>query len=76
MTANANATKEPLKECQQVHKCSNCHPQVFEMKAGSNPINMDAMRAGLYCAKCHNGKIAWEIGFETCQRCHQETLPP
>lgn len=52
-------------------KCANCHPRVFEMKKGSNPITMDAMRAGLYCAKCHNGKIAWEIAFTACPKCHQ-----
>ncbi len=57
-------------------KCANCHPRVFEMKAGANPINMDAMRAGLYCAKCHNGKIAWQIGFTNCPRCHQARPTP
>ncbi|MFQ5524692.1 MAG: c(7)-type cytochrome triheme domain-containing protein [Thermoanaerobaculia bacterium] len=51
-------------------KCASCHPSVFEMKAGANPITMTAMRRGEFCATCHNGRIAWEIGFTTCVRCH------
>lgn len=56
-------------------KCANCHPRVFQMKKGANPITMDAMRAGLYCAKCHNGKIAWQVAFTACPKCHQAQTP-
>lgn len=52
-------------------KCASCHPAIFEMKAGANPVTMTAMRRGEFCATCHNGKIAWEIGFTTCVRCHE-----
>jgi len=51
-------------------KCSSCHESLFRMKAGSNPITMTAMRRGEFCASCHDGEIAWEIGFLTCVRCH------
>ncbi len=51
-------------------RCSACHPSLFEMKAGANPITMDAMRSGRFCATCHSGKTAWSIGFEVCVRCH------
>lgn len=51
-------------------KCYACHPAVFEMKAGSNPITMDAITEGQFCGTCHNGKIAWSVGFDTCNRCH------
>ena len=51
-------------------KCASCHPAIFEMKAGANPITMTAMRRGEFCATCHNGRIAWEVGFTTCVRCH------
>ncbi len=51
-------------------RCSACHPSVFAMKAGANPVTMDAMRGGLFCAKCHSGQTAWAIGFEVCVRCH------
>ena len=54
------------------YKCYACHPSVFEMKAGANAINMDAIREGKFCGTCHNGKIAWEVGFDTCSRCHVE----
>lgn len=55
-------------------KCYACHPAVFEMKGGANEISMDGLRAGEACAKCHNGKIAFAVGFETCRSCH--SLPP
>lgn len=54
------------------YKCYACHPAVFEMKAGANAITMDAIQEGKFCGACHNGKIAWEVGFETCNRCHVE----
>ncbi len=54
------------------YKCYACHPAVFEMKAGANAITMDAIREGKFCGACHNGKIAWEVGFDTCNRCHVE----
>lgn len=52
------------------YKCYACHPAVFEMKAGANPITMDAIRAGQYCGVCHDGDTAWGVGFDTCNRCH------
>ena len=52
------------------YKCYVCHPAITEMKAGANPITMDAIAAGKYCGACHNGKIAWAVTFETCNRCH------
>jgi c(7)-type cytochrome triheme protein len=54
------------------YKCYACHPSIFEMKAGANAITMDAIREGKFCGTCHNGKIAWEVGFDTCSRCHVE----
>lgn len=51
-------------------KCSACHPDLFEMKKGSNPITMDALRQGEFCAKCHNGETAFEVTFDSCTRCH------
>lgn len=52
------------------YKCYACHPRPFEMKAGANKITMDAIQEGKFCALCHNGKIAWPVSFETCNRCH------
>jgi c(7)-type cytochrome triheme protein len=53
-------------------KCYACHPTIFEMKAGANAITMDEIREGKFCGTCHNGKIAWEVSFDTCNRCHVE----
>ncbi len=52
------------------YKCYACHPSITEMKAGANTITMDAIAAGKFCGACHNGKIAWAVTFETCNRCH------
>jgi len=41
--------------------------------AGKDPITMTAMRRGEFCATCHNGKVAWEVAFTTCIRCHVAT---
>lgn len=54
------------------YKCYACHPSIVEMKAGANRITMDDISAGKFCGVCHNGKIAWEVNFDTCSRCHVE----
>jgi c(7)-type cytochrome triheme protein len=51
-------------------KCYACHPDPFEMRAGANDISMDAMRQGQFCARCHNGQVAFPISFDTCRTCH------
>jgi c(7)-type cytochrome triheme protein len=49
-------------------RCENCHPEIFEMQAGANPISMAKIFAGEYCGRCH-GKVAFapQTG---CPRCH------
>jgi c(7)-type cytochrome triheme protein len=49
-------------------KCKVCHPNIFEMKQGSNDITMVKIVKGDFCGKCHNGKIAWPPIY--CDRCH------
>lgn len=53
-------------------KCYACHDAIFQMKAGADAITMDAVRAGKFCGVCHNGKIAFAVGFDTCDRCHNQ----
>lgn len=53
-------------------KCYACHDSVFVMKAGANPITMDAIQRGEYCGTCHNGKTAFQATFNTCVRCHRQ----
>ncbi len=52
------------------YRCNVCHPAIFELKRGADPVSMEAMGNGRFCAVCHNGKIAWGISFDTCNRCH------
>ncbi len=52
------------------YKCYACHPTLFEMKAGASKISMEAIQEGKFCGACHNGKIAWGMTFESCNRCH------
>ena len=49
--------------------CNNCHPSIFRMKAGSNPITMEAILKGEFCGRCH-GKVAFAIS--DCTRCHSQ----
>jgi len=53
-------------------RCYVCHDAIFQMKAGSNPVTMDAIMDGKFCGACHDGKTAFAVGFDTCARCHSE----
>jgi len=53
-------------------KCYVCHDTIFQMKAGVDPVTMDAIRDGKFCGACHNGKVAFPVGFDTCDRCHHQ----
>ncbi|MBI4528926.1 MAG: hypothetical protein HY695_34445 [Deltaproteobacteria bacterium] len=56
--------------------CASCHPEIFQMSKGADPITMDKIFAGQFCGQCH-GKVAFRV--ETgCIRCHArmaEALP-
>lgn len=52
------------------YRCYACHPAPFEMKAGGTKITMDAIQDGKFCGACHNGKVAWAVSFDSCNRCH------
>ena len=52
-------------------KCHVCHDAITVMKAGANPITMEAIQQGKYCGTCHNGKTAFQATFEACPRCHR-----
>lgn len=57
--------------------CTNCHTQIFQMKAGGNPeMTMPKIAAGEYCGRCHN-RVAFPL--TDCTRCHvkpKETASP
>jgi c(7)-type cytochrome triheme protein len=48
--------------------CSECHRDVFRMKAGADRMDMAAIYGGKYCGKCHNGTLA--SAPDTCTTCH------
>lgn len=47
--------------------CRNCHPGIFLMRAGANPVTMEKILKGEYCGRCH-GVVAFPIS--DCFRCH------
>lgn len=48
--------------------CTNCHTQIFQMKAGGNPeMTMAKIAAGEFCGRCHN-RVAFPLS--DCTRCH------
>ena len=48
--------------------CTNCHTQIFQMKAGGNPdMTMPKIASGEYCGRCHNS-VAFPLS--DCNRCH------
>jgi c(7)-type cytochrome triheme protein len=47
--------------------CANCHPDIFIMKKGSNPISMVKIVNGEFCGRCH-GRVAFTLS--NCTRCH------
>lgn len=47
--------------------CNNCHPAIFIMKQGANPVSMDRIIRGEFCGRCH-GVVAFQ--FTDCLRCH------
>ena len=52
-------------------RCYVCHTQVFEMKRGASEITMATIDQGKFCGKCHNGKVAFNVEFQNCARCHK-----
>ena len=48
--------------------CESCHPAIFEMRAGANPITMAKIFEGEYCGRCH-GTVAFRPQTG-CLRCH------
>ncbi len=52
----------------KVLSCAICHPGIFQMAAGADPITMEKIFAGEYCGRFH-GKVAFQPAT-ACGRCH------
>jgi c(7)-type cytochrome triheme protein len=49
--------------------CSNCHPAIFEARAGAARITMNDIFRGKYCGTCHD-RVAF-VTYFSCERCHR-----
>lgn len=58
----------PHKTHTRMLACSNCHPAIFQMEKGADPITMEKIFAGEFCGRCH-GKVAFDVATG-CPRCH------
>ena len=60
---------------QHTPRCTRCHPVLFKILGGETRVAdasyHAAMDRGRRCGACHDGKTAWPVTFETCQRCHR-----
>lgn len=64
----------PHKQHTEWLACDNCHPRIFTMQAGADPISMEKIFAGKYCGECH-GKVAFDVATG-CPRCHLALAGP
>lgn len=62
----------PHKQHTEWLDCSNCHPQPFQEKTGTNKITMDTIMRGEHCGMCHD-RVAFSIFV--CERCHSVSHP-
>ena len=58
----------PHKAHTRMLACGNCHPAIFQMEKGADPITMEKIFAGEFCGRCH-GKVAFDTATG-CPRCH------
>lgn len=56
------------------YECKACHPDIIQMKRGTNSITHARMDEGKVCGTCHNGKTAFSSEGD-CKRCHSAGLP-
>ncbi len=50
--------------------CVDCHSKLFQIRKGSNKIDLDTHQSQKYCFNCHNGKK--EFSWMNCTKCHQD----
>lgn len=58
----------PHRQHTELMTCNNCHPDLFQEKAGTSQINMNIINTGKSCGLCH-GKVAFPPTRD-CIRCH------
>ncbi len=58
------------------YACKACHMALFVPKAGANVVTMQAIADGQACGACHDGKAAFGISLNNCDRCHKPSARP
>jgi c(7)-type cytochrome triheme protein len=58
------------------YACKVCHTELFVPKAGANAITMKLMSDGKACGACHDGKNAFGVTLNNCDRCHTPAVVP
>lgn len=52
-------------------QCTECHPNLFQMKTGTVKITQEDHNTGKFCFTCHNGERAFKAA-PNCNKCHQK----
>jgi c(7)-type cytochrome triheme protein len=50
--------------------CRDCHSKLFQIKKGSNNIDLLTHESQKYCFGCHDGKK--EFSWNSCKKCHKD----
>lgn len=66
-TATMYYVRFPHRQHTEWLDCKQCHPALFEAKAGATPLNMMMILMGEKCGVCH-GAVAFPL--TECNRCH------
>lgn len=53
-------------------RCRSCHPRPFAVARIAAPLTKDALVKGAACGACHDGRTAFSVEDERCERCHGE----
>jgi len=52
------------------YRCDVCHDSLFTMQQDEQPVTHESMKEDRFCGACHDGRVAFDAGFENCHRCH------
>ena len=63
-------TMDGKKHADAGNKCNDCHPSLFQMKAGTSKITQKDHKTDKFCFGCHNGEKAFKA--TTCKKCHMK----
>jgi len=73
---NLKGSMPPVRFSHRAHTqwldCSNCHPQLFQMKSGASQIRKLRIQNGEQCGVCH-GAVA--LTLTDCKGCHNQPWP-